>query len=249
MMYKVIVNGAKGKMGQTTCHTIAQLDNYELSAELDVNDDLKASIEDTKADIVIDFTSAQCVYDNANTIIDSGAKAIIGTSGLDAEQISHLSEKCKAKSLGAIVVPNFSVGAILMMHFAELASRHFTEAEIIETHHQGKLDAPSGTAVKTAQMMDKARTQKRNDLPLKKVIEGARGATVDNVNVHSLRLPGYIASQQVIFGGEGENLSISHNSINRDCFMPGLRLALNQVMQLNELVYGLENFIISSQSS
>ncbi len=148
-----------------------------------------------------------------------------------------------ANQTGCIIAPNFSIGAILMMHFSAVAAKYIGEVEIVETHHQQKLDAPSGTAIKTAQLIQQARTQDKNKIQGEELYPGARGAEVLDVNIHSLRLPGYIASQQVMFGGEGENLTISHNSISRDCFMPGVILACDNVLRLGSLVYGLENLL------
>lgn len=242
-MYKVIVNGAQGKMGSTTCQAISNSGNYELVAGLDREDSLDTAINSHDVDIVIDFTNALSVYDNAKAILNNKVKCVIGASGLSQGQVDELAELAKSKQTGCIIAPNFSIGAILMMHFAKVAARFLPEVEIIETHHQQKLDAPSGTAVKTAQLIEKARSYAKNTIHCEELYAGARGAEVHDVTIHSLRLPGYIASQQVMFGSEGENLTLLHNSISRECFMPGVLLACDEVLRLDSLVYGLENLL------
>lgn len=240
MSARVIVNGAQGKMGALACETIKNHPDFELVGSLTRADDLSQAIPALKAEIVIDLTRADSVYANSLTIIDSGAHPVIGTSGLMDEQIQILKNRCDAQKLGGIIVPNFSIAAVLMMRFAAEAARYLTEVEIIEAHHQQKLDAPSGTAIKTAEMIAKSRLAKQNELPLQEIIPGARGGSHHGVPIHSLRLPGFIANQQVIFGSHGETLTISHNSIDRASFMPGIILACQQVQDLDTLYYGLE---------
>jgi 4-hydroxy-tetrahydrodipicolinate reductase len=249
MQTRVIVNGALGKMGSLACETIRNHPDFELVGGLTRKDDLHSAILDTNAKIVIDLTRADCVYDNSTIIIESGAHPIIGTSGLLDEQIQVLKNRCEAKRLGGIIAPNFSISAVLMMRFSAEAARLLPEVEIIEIHHQQKLDAPSGTAIKTAEMIAKARlgnsgsqAQRKNDL-LREVLPGARGSSHHNVNIHSLRLPGVIAQQQVLFGAHGETLTITHNCIDRASFMPGIILACQRVQQLDSLYYGLEQLL------
>lgn len=243
MLSRVIVNGAEGKMGTLACATLRNHPDFQFVAGLTRGDNLQAAILDTKADIVVDLTRADCVYTNCKTIINNNARPIIGTTGLLQKQIEELTAMCAEKHLGGIIVPNFSIGAILMMRFAAAASRLLTEVEIIETHHQQKLDAPSGTALKTAEMIATARTQQKNSLSIKELLPGARGANHQEVPIHSLRLPGVIARQEVIFGNTGETLSIVHNCTDRSSFMPGLILACQKVLQLTTLHYGLESFV------
>ncbi|MDF1756796.1 MAG: 4-hydroxy-tetrahydrodipicolinate reductase [Legionellaceae bacterium] len=243
MKTSVIVNGANGKMGVMACTTIEKSPDFELVAKLGRDDNLGEAIVNTKASIVIDLTRADCVYDNALTIINNNAHPVIGTSGLMEEQITFLTEKSLEKKLGGIIVPNFSIGAILMMQFAASAAKFLPEVEIIEAHHQQKLDAPSGTAIKTAEMIAKSRKSAKNELAVKEIIKDARGAKYLDINIHALRLPGFLASQQVIFGNTGETLTISHNSIDRSSFMPGLLLACQSVPNLDTLYYGLDNLI------
>lgn len=243
MLTRVIVNGSNGKMGSLACDTLKNHSEFELVAQLNKKDNLAQVIQDTEAQIVIDLTRADCVYDNSMTIISQGAHPVIGTSGLDASQIKELTTLSEAKQLGGIIVPNFSISAVLMMLFATKAAEYLPEVEIIETHHQQKLDAPSGTALKTAEMIAAARKNPKNILALKELIPGARGGTHHDINIHSLRLPGVLARQEVIFGSLGETLSITHDSTDRHCFMPGIVLACKKVLGLNTLVYGLEHLL------
>ncbi|PJD92850.1 MAG: 4-hydroxy-tetrahydrodipicolinate reductase [Legionella sp.] len=243
MTTTVLVNGALGKMGALACQTIQNHPNFELVGALGRKDDLGQMIAQTKAQIVIDLTRADCVYANTQTIIQHHAHPIIGTSGLLDEQIQSLQQQCEAQQLGGIIVPNFSIGAILMMHFAKLSARFLSEVEIIETHHPQKLDSPSGTALKTADVIASARVHPKHHLENKPSVPGARGAVYRDINIHSLRLPGVLAKQHVIFGNTGETLTIAHESIDRASFMPGLILACQRVQQLNTLYYGLEQLI------
>lgn len=243
MQIPVIVNGAQGKMGALTCKTIIDHPDFQLAAGLIHGDHLERAIAETKAQIVIDLTRADCVYENSLSIIKCGAHPIIGTTGLLDEEIQTLRALCEEQQLGGIIAPNFSISAILMMRFAAQAARIFPEVEIIEVHHQQKLDAPSGTALKTADMIAASRCNAKNKLSLKELLPGARGAIHHDINIHSLRLPGVLARQQVIFGNLGETLTITHDSIDRSSFMPGIILACERVQALKTLYYGLEQLI------
>lgn len=243
MQTRVIVNGALGKMGALACMTIQAQPELILVASLGHNDSLEKAIADTRAQVVVDLTRADCVYENSLAIINSGACPVIGTSGLLDAQIQELSRKCEERQLGGVIAPNFSIAAVLMMRFAAQAAQFLPEVEIIEMHHQQKLDAPSGTALKTAEMIALARQNPKKQLALKELIPGARGGSHHEVNIHSLRLPGVLAKQQVIFGNTGETLSIMHESIDRASFMPGIVLACQRVLELNRLYYGLEHLL------
>jgi 4-hydroxy-tetrahydrodipicolinate reductase len=243
MVTRVIVNGAGGKMGSLTCETLQSHSEFKLVAQLGKKDNLSHVIRDTQAQIVVDLTRADSVYPNCLTIIQQGAHPVIGTSGLLPNQIQELTALCETKHLGGIIAPNFSISAVLMMIFAAKAAEYFSEVEIIEIHHQQKLDAPSGTALKTAEMIAAVRKKSKNQLNLKELIPGARGGTHCDINIHSLRLPGVLARQQVIFGNKGETLSIIDDSIDRSCFMPGIVLACQKVLELNTLIYGLEQIL------
>lgn len=243
MKSRVIVNGAQGKMGSLACETIKHHPAFELVASLGRHDDLNHAIVETQAQIVIELTRADCVYENSMTIIKNGVHPVIGATGLLPQQIKTLQNLCTQQKLGGIIAPNFSIAAVLMMRFAATAAHFLPEVEIIETHHQQKLDSPSGTAMKTAEMIAQARRKTKNQLPLKELIPGARGATHHDVSIHSLRLPGVLAQQQVMFGNVGETLTITHNSIDRSSFMPGVILACEGVQTLDCLYYGLEHLL------
>lgn len=243
MLKKVIVNGANGKMGSLAAETIKNNPDFELVATLSRNDNLIQSISETNADIVIDLTNAESVYQNTLAIIEANAHPVIGTSGLLQDEIANLKILCDEKKLGCLIVPNFSLSAILMMKFAKLAALHLQEVEIIEAHHQNKLDAPSSTALKTAELINEGKNKNKNQLNLKELIPGARGGEYNKVNIHSIRLPGILARQEVIFGNTGETLSIVHNTIDRSSFMPGVLLACHKVFSLNTLYYGLESIL------
>jgi 4-hydroxy-tetrahydrodipicolinate reductase len=243
MKTRVLVNGAMGKMGSLACSTLERHPDFILVGRSGKADHLATTISATKAQIVVDLTRADCVYDNSLAIILSGARPVIGSSGLTKTQITELGALCDMRHLGGIIAPNFSIGAVLMMMFAAKAAQYLSEVEIIEAHHQQKLDAPSGTALKTAELIAKARVKPPNILALQELIEGARGGLHDEVTIHSIRLPGVLARQEVLFGSEGESLSITHNSIDRQCFMPGVILACQKVLGLNNLIYGLEQLL------
>jgi 4-hydroxy-tetrahydrodipicolinate reductase len=240
-MSRILVNGANGRMGHETITAIEQTQDLTIVAKTGHKDDLATAIKSSEAQIVIDFTRPDCVYQNTKTIIEQGAHPVIGTTGLTQQQIIELQNLAKAKQLGGIIAPNFSIGAILMMKFAQQAAHYLSHAEIIEMHHDKKLDAPSGTAIKTAQMIAATRNSQPTMPTCKESLPGARGGNYENIAIHSIRLPGFLAHQMVIFGGEGETLTIKHDSISRSCFMPGVLLACRKVTTLKELVYGLEN--------
>jgi len=241
---RIIVNGANGKMGALASETLGSNPHFQLVAKAGRQDNLAELIVDGKVDVVLDLTRADSVWENTQTIVSCGARPVIGTSGLTDEQIQWLKQQCQEQRLGALIVPNFSVGAVLMMHFAKQAAIHYSEVEIIEAHHPQKLDAPSGTAIKTAQLIAESRRESPQELALKELIPGARGGQCHGVPIHSMRLPGVVARQTVEFGGTGETLTITHNSIDRQSFMPGVVHACQAVMALNELVYGLESILL-----
>ena len=236
---RVIVNGANGKMGKITVEAVTEASDLELVAAIDQDDDLANAIKTHQANIVIDFTTPKSVYKNTEAIIQAGAHPVIGTSGLTPEEIKQLQHLCLEKQLGGIIAPNFSLGAILMMKYAADAAKYFDDAEIIEMHHPYKLDAPSGTAKKTAEMMaESGNIKSKNNHS-----DQARGEQYQGINIHSVRLSGLFAHQAVIFGGDGELLTIRHDGMDRTSIMPGVLLACRKVGELSELVYGLEKLI------
>jgi 4-hydroxy-tetrahydrodipicolinate reductase len=243
MSVSVIVNGAAGKMGRIAVSAIQSTPEFSLAAEAGSRDDLSQVIKKHPAAIVIDFTTPHAVFQNTQTILQAGARPVIGTTGLTAEQIKILGKMCAEKHLGGVIAPNFSQGAVLMMRFAQEAARYFPNVEVIEMHHPQKLDAPSGTAVKTAQMIAEFRDA-ASAYPIKD--SPARGENHSGVQIHSVRLPGFYSHQTVIFGSVGEVLSICHQGIDRQCCIPGIILACQKVLKLDHLVYGLENLLFES---
>lgn len=243
MALRIIVNGAQGRMGQEAVRAIKANEELLLVGEGLRGTDLTALIHQTQANVVVDFTNAEVVYENTLAIIQAGVHPVIGTTGLQSKELQTLQEMCAEKKLGGIIAPNFSIGAALMMHFVKEAAHYFSHVEIIEMHHDGKLDAPSGTAIKTAALIQENRISQPTPLACKEIIPGSRGASEHGVPIHAVRLPGLVAHQQVIFGSIAETLTIKHDTINRACFMPGLLLACKQVISLSALVYGLEHLI------
>jgi 4-hydroxy-tetrahydrodipicolinate reductase len=252
-MIKVGVLGAKGRMGSLVGQTVRATEDLELATEVDIGDSLDTLAD---CDVVVDFTSLAAVMDNLRWCLRHGLDVVIGTSGFDVgrlEQVGGLigavrdDDRPAGKAAKVLVVPNFSVGAVLMMKFAEQAARFFDSAEIIELHHAGKMDAPSGTAARTAAMIAAARSSAGlGPSPDATTTEspGARGALVDQVRVHSVRLTGVVAHQEVLFGGVGETLTIRHDSLDRASFMPGVLRAVRGIASLPPgLTVGLDSLL------
>jgi 4-hydroxy-tetrahydrodipicolinate reductase len=264
-MIRVLVSGAAGKMGRETLRAIWKAEDIELVGAVDpyaggidagdlidtvktditVRTGLESALEDIRPDIMIDFTSPDSVYQNICTALKLGVRPVVGTTGMGADQLNDVKEMAFRYKTGCVVAPNFAIGALLMMKFAAEASKYFPNVEIIEMHHDKKVDAPSGTAVKTAELINLARGEYRaRQVPDIEKLTGARGAEFQKgLRIHSVRLPGLMAHQEVIFGGLGQALTIRHDSMSRESFMPGVLLAVRKVMSLNEMVYGLESVI------
>jgi 4-hydroxy-tetrahydrodipicolinate reductase len=243
-LIRVLINGSRGRMGQESVKAITEAPDLDLVAQTDLGDNLSETIKKTRAQVVVDFTTAAVVMENAAAIIESGARPVIGTSGLLPEQISRLQELCKKNNNGGLIAPNFAVGAVLMMKYAQDAAKYFPNVEVIELHHDRKTDAPSGTAIKTANLLAESRKSVHEKIiDEKEILPGARGAESQDIRIHSVRLPGMVAHQEVIFGGKSQTLKIRHDSIHRDSFMPGVCLACKKVMHLKELIYGLEHLL------
>jgi 4-hydroxy-tetrahydrodipicolinate reductase len=203
-----------------------------------------ALISRLKPDVVIDFTNAEWTPMVAKPALAEGVRLVIGTTGLSEAFVAELERECAARKVGAFIAPNFAIGAVLMMHMARLASRYFDWAEITEMHQERKVDAPSGTAVATARMMAQARGRPfEHNQPDKLTLPGSRGADYEGIAIHSVRLPGLVAHQEVVFGGLGQTLKIRHDSTGRDSFIPGVLLATREVLKRQELVVGLEKLI------
>lgn len=249
-MIKVAVCGALGKMGREVIKAVEECSETELAAKIDiVGDDTFKSIEEAhKAvdfDVLIDFTQPKSIYENAIYCLNNGIKIVIGTTGLTDEQIAELKDLSEKNNIGCLIAPNFSTGAVLMMMFAKQAAKYFDNAEIIELHHNQKKDAPSGTAIKTALMMSEENDSfTKNNCPETETIKGARGGiSYSDIHIHSVRMPGYIASQEVIFGSSGQIMTIRHDSMDRACYMQGVLLAVKHVCEKNNFTYGLENIL------
>ncbi|MDX1900705.1 MAG: 4-hydroxy-tetrahydrodipicolinate reductase [Gammaproteobacteria bacterium] len=244
MAIRVLINGADGKMGQAAVQAISADKQFILAAKTGRQNHLADAIQKNKIDVALDLTEASVAKKNLLTILEAGARPVIGTSGLTQLDVDDIRKQYATQKIGGIIVPNFSLGAVLMMKCAELIAPYFSDVEIIEMHHAGKLDSPSGTAVRTAEILNAGRHHKPSTPPnARELLPGARGATHQAIPIHSIRLPGLIAHQRIIFGGTGEILSIQHDTTDRQCFMPGVLLACKKVMDLDHILYGLENIL------
>ena len=244
-MTKVGVLGARGRMGREVVRTVSEAPDLEIKAEVDQDDDRSLLIG---CDVVVDFTHPGVVMGNLRWCVEHGLDAVVGTTGFDEDRLDQVRGWLdEHPGVRVLVVPNFSVGAILMMRFAEQAARFFPSAEVIELHHAAKADAPSGTALRTASMIGAARAEAGlGPAPdaTASALPGARGATVDEVHVHSVRVAGLVAHQVVLFGGQGETLTIRHDSLDRISFMPGVLLAVRNLNSLSQgLTVGLEGLL------
>jgi 4-hydroxy-tetrahydrodipicolinate reductase len=245
-MIKVGVLGAHGRMGSEVVKAVTEVGDCELVASLDQGDSLDALLS-AGAQVVVDFTTPDVVMANLEFLIKNNIHAVVGTTGFSDDRIAQLNSWLAANpTVGVLIAPNFAIGAVLMMEFAEKAAKFFESAEIIELHHPNKVDAPSGTAARTAALISDAR--KRAGLPAMPdatttSLDGARGALVGDVPVHSIRLRGLIAHQEVLFGGLGETLTIRHDSLDRAGFMPGVLLGVRQISSHPGLTVGLEKFM------
>jgi 4-hydroxy-tetrahydrodipicolinate reductase len=242
MTLSVGVLGAKGRMGSEVVHAVEGAADLTLAGTADVGDDRAALRE---ADVVVDFTSPDVVLDNVRWCIDAGVHAVVGTTGWTQERLDTVRGWLQDKpDLGVLIAPNFGIGAVLMMRFAVTAARYFESVEIIELHHANKIDAPSGTARRTAEMIAEARTSAGLNAAgpdaTTQSLEGARGAQVDGIPVHSVRLSGLVAHQEVLLGGSGETLTLRHDSLDRASFMPGVLLAVRGVVSRPGLTLGIE---------
>lgn len=248
-MLKIAVCGSNGKMGQEVVKAVNSAEDMTLVAQIDVYNGQFSTIKDAKnsveIDVLIDFTQPASIYENALYCLNNNIKMVIGTTGLSDSQIEELRTLSQEKQVACLIAPNFSTGAVLLMKFAQMASKYFKNAEIIELHHNQKKDAPSGTAVKTALMMaDMNNDFTPGNCPEKETIEGARGGvSYNNIHIHSVRMPGYIASQEVLFGSNGQIMTLRHDSMNRECYMDGVLLATRYVAKNDTFVYGLENIM------
>ena len=238
---RVGVLGAKGKVGATMVAAVQDADDLTLSAEVDAGDPLSLLVE-RDTEVVIDFTHPDVVMDNLKFLIDNGIHAVVGTTGFTDERVEQVrSWLADAPQTAVLIAPNFAIGAVLSMRFAHEAARFFESVEVIELHHPNKADAPSGTAARTAELIAEARKElPPNPDATTSALPGARGADVDGIPVHSVRLAGLVAHQEVLFGTQGETLTIRHDSIDRTSFVPGVLLAVRAIAQHPGLTVGLE---------
>lgn len=260
---KVLVSGACGRMGREVIKAVAKDDALQLVAAVDVinagkdigtvagmevlgvsiKSDLKEAIMEDKPQVMVDFTTPAMVMENIRTGLKAGVHVVVGTTGISSEDLREIRELCVENKANALVAPNFAIGALLMMRCAAISAKYFSEVEIIELHHDQKLDSPSGTSIKTAEMILANRSGAKHQEVGEEKIKGARGGEINGIRLHSVRLPGLIAHQEVIFGGEGQTLTIRHDSLSRESFMPGVILGIKKVIQAQGLTYGLEHFL------
>ena len=252
MNIKVAIAGARGRMGTAAVEAIKNAPDMDIVAALDYKHEglflhntevteeqggipIYTSFDllavETKPDVLLDLTGPDAVFENMHNAISKGVRPVVGTSGLSFENIATLADFANEKEVGGIIAPNFSIGAVLMMKFSAIAARYLSDIEIIELHHDKKLDAPSGTAMKTAELIMDAREPHAQGHPEEQEkLAGARGADVDGMRIHSVRLPGLLAHQEVLLGGEGELLTLRHDTFDRSSFMPGVLLSIRHVM-------------------
>jgi 4-hydroxy-tetrahydrodipicolinate reductase len=264
MSVRVLVAGAAGRMGREVVRAVIDDPETELVAAVDVSEvgrdagelagrgsagvaiqsDLAAAIAAARPEAMVDFTRAEAAHRNALAALAAGVSPVVGTTGMTPAQIKEIGAAAERAGIGAVVAPNFAIGAVLMMQFAAQAARYLPDVEVIELHHEKKPDAPSGTAIKTVEMILETRGGSGAPRPAQEIKHaGARGAEIGGVPVHSVRLPGLVAHQEVLFGGLGQTLSIRHDSIDRTSFMPGVLLAVKSVRSRRGLIYGLEHLL------
>lgn len=258
-----MVNGALGKVGREVVAAVCRESDLELvgavesaklvgtKTELELSDksgkvplssDIVRMLASTKPDVVVDFTIRDVAIQSARVCLEKGVGIVVGTTGLTKDELAEIDRLAKSHKVGAIVAPNFAIGAVLMMHLAKIAARYFDYAEIIELHHNLKVDAPSGTALMTARMMSEARG-KSFERTGGAEAKGSRGEQIGGISLHSVRLPGLVAHQEVLFGGLGQTLSIRHDTISRESFMPGVVLAIREVTRHTGLIFGLDTLL------
>ncbi|WLV25954.1 4-hydroxy-tetrahydrodipicolinate reductase [Aciduricibacillus chroicocephali] len=257
MSIKVIIAGPRGKMGREAIQMIESTEHFQLVAYLDrknkgrtnesaipVYEDPDKCFAEVQADVLVDLTTPEVGFSHTESALKHGIRPVVGTSGFKPEEIDELKKLADEKKIGCIIAPNFAVGAVLLMQFAKMAAKYFPDVEIIEKHHDQKLDAPSGTAMKTLELIKENRTAKAQGHPNEiETLAGARGGESEGIRIHSVRLPGLVAHEEVLFGGNGQLLTIKHDSMNRQSFMEGIKMSIDEVMKLDHLVYGLENLL------
>ena len=243
---RVGVLGARGRMGAEVVKAVTNSSDLELVAQLDLGDSLDQLVSN-KAEVVVDFTTPDSVMKNLEFLLKNEIHAVVGTTGFDQARIDSLTkELAQHPKVGVLIAPNIAIGAVLMMEFAAKAARYFESAEIVEMHHPAKVDAPSGTAARTAELMTEARKESAmKPMPdaTKQSLDGARGSKVGDIPIHSIRAQGLVAHQEVLFGGVGETLTIRHDSLDRAGFMPGVLLGIRSIIKNPGLTHGLDKFM------
>lgn len=242
---RVAVAGYRGKVGSVLATAFEAEPGIDFVGGVELGDDLAAFLHEKRPRAFVDFTRPSEALHNALAAVAAGASPIVGTTGLSADAIDKLETACKGKGVGGIVAPNFAIGAVMMMHLAEIAAPHFDAAEVIEMHHATKLDAPSGTALSTAKRLAARRREKpfTHQKPEKETLRGTRGGEEGNVAVHSVRLPGFVADQEVIFGLPGQTLTIIHRTTSREAYIPGVLLAIRTVIAGPRYYRGLDELL------
>lgn len=243
---KVAVLGAQGRMGSHVVAAVNAASDMELVAKIDVDDDVAAQLKASGADVAVDFTVPAATEGNVQALISAGIHAVVGTTGWNHESLARVEKALAGTSVGVLIAPNFSLSAVLAMNFAQQAAKWFESAEVIELHHPDKVDAPSGTAVHTAQLIAAARSEAELDpMPdaTTSALDGARGADVDGIPVHSVRLRGLVAHEEILFGGPGEQLTIRTDSFDRVSFMPGVLAAVRKIAEKPGLTVGLDQLL------
>ncbi|MDD5083056.1 MAG: 4-hydroxy-tetrahydrodipicolinate reductase [Dehalococcoidales bacterium] len=259
---KVAVHGASGRMGQVMVNALCREPDMQVVGAVDINvtgdhlllpdnsgtipfsSNLESILTSTQPDVLVDFSNAQATLPTARIAARQSVNLVIGTTGLKADDINEIDRLTQTHKIGAVVAPNFALGAVLMMHLAKIAGKYMDYVEIIELHHNMKADAPSGTALSTAKAMASARgTAFKRPPPEKGATPPSRGDQVEGISIHAVRLPGLMAHQEVILGGAGQTLIIRHDTINRDCYIPGVVLAIKEVVKKPGLIYGLDKVL------
>jgi len=257
---RVVVSGASGKMGREIVNSLSQEPDIQIvgATELKVpadslplpngstvpfSTDLESIIAKCKPQVIVDFTTAKAVMPMVRTAAKHGVNVVIGTTGITPDDIKEIESLANAQGVGAVVAPNFALGAVMMIHLAKIAAKYFDYAEIIELHHHRKADAPSGTALSTARAMAQAKGKSLSQSAEQAKPADSRGGQVEGIAIHSVRLPGLLAHQEVLFGMSGQTLSIRHDTISRECYMPGIILAVKEVIKRKGLIYGLDKLL------
>lgn len=264
MTIKIALGGPRGKMGQAALQMIKDVNDFDLIAcidrytdektkaeieqvagkEISLYDNASACFTSNEIDVYVDLTIPEAGYEYTKTALENSVYSVVGTSGFTDQQIDGLRKLAEDKKTGCIIAPNFALGSIVMMLFSKMAAKYFPDVEIIEKHHDNKVDAPSGTAVKTLEMIHEVRDEKVQGHPNEyESMPGARGASDKGVHIHSMRLPGLVAHQEVVFGSTGQLLTLKHDVFDRQAYMDGLQFAIKEVLQQDKLIYGLEHVL------